>query len=676
MTNDETRSVTRSWQRFVPIAFFAFCLIAYLPAIRAGFIWDDDDYVTDNNALRSLDGLRQIWVGAFHDLSDYAVPQYYPLTFTTFWIEHHIWEVRAVGYHLINVLLHATSATILWLILPRLRIPGGELTATAAALIFALHPMQVESVAWVTERKNVLSGLLYLLSAYVWLFNFRSLDERTVKARWIWYVVSLVLFIGALLSKTVTGSLPAALPLVIWWQTGRIRGSDVLTLVPMFVLAIVAGSWTGYVERHRVGAIGPDWDYSVLQRVVIAGHAVWFYVEKFIAPVRLTFIYPKWSIPRPPNISLLWPVACIFAILLLWILRNRIGRGPLVAALFFVGTLFPALGFVNVYPMRYSFVADHFQYLAQIALCISVAVVLHRLFASRRMFVGVSVVIAMTLGVLTWNRAHAFANLESLWADTLAKNPSAWMARHNLANIRLEQKRLDEAQRLYEEALRDKPDHAEAMNGLGLIAEQRGDLDSAESWYRRAIDAAQKGYEAENELIAESHGPPPRHRVYLSALVNAHIHLGDVLEARGQLDQAMQQYEMALDLAPSNLAALNDLAVCYDKQQQPQKAAALYQRMVDADPDFAPAHASLANVMARLGYLNKAIEQWETALRLDPNDYQTACNLGVAYARFDRLDDAIAMFQKALEIKPDFEDARYNLESVKRKQAERGARGR
>jgi tetratricopeptide (TPR) repeat protein len=224
--------------------------------------------------------------------------------------------------------------------------------------------------------------------------------------------------------------------------------------------------------------------------------------------------------------------------------------------------------------------------------------------------------------------------------------------------------------------LQYKPDHSEAMNGLGLIAEQRGDLDTAESWYRRALAAAQAGYEAENQLIAASHGPPPRHRVYLSSLVNARIHLGDVAEARGQIDQAIQQYQAALDLAPDNLAALNDLAVCYDKQQQPQKAAAMYQRMVDVDPDFAPAHASLGNVLARLGYVNKAIEQWETALRLEPKDYQVACNLGVAYARFDRFDDAIAMFQKALELKPDFEDARYNLESVKRKQADRAARGR
>ena len=340
-----------------------------MPALRGGFNWDDDAYVTNNLTLRSVHGLSQIW----GQLT--ATPQYYPLVFTSFWLEYHLWGLNPLGYHVVNVLLHALAAMLLWRVLVRLQLPGAWL----AAGIFALHPVAVESVAWVTERKNVLSAVFYFAAALAYL---RWRDDGTtttgLRATSSWrslvlYLLSLALFICALFSKTVTASLPAALLLVIWWKHGRIAGRDVWPLLPFFVAGAALGLVTSWLERTHVGANGPEWALSFFDRCLIAGRALWFYAGKLFWPANLTFIYPRWQIDPGIWWQWLFPAAAIALVMILWSLRGRIGRGPLVAVLFFAGTLLPALGFANVYPMRYSFVADHFQYLASVGLIVLAA---------------------------------------------------------------------------------------------------------------------------------------------------------------------------------------------------------------------------------------------------------------------------------------------------------------
>ncbi|HSV13511.1 MAG TPA: hypothetical protein VLI90_04585, partial [Tepidisphaeraceae bacterium] len=372
-------------QRLFPgaLLLLAITLIAYIPIFRAGFVWDDDSYVEQNATLRTLDGLYEIWTN-WH-----ATPQYYPLVHTSFWVEYHLWgATSALGYHIDNVLLHALSAILIWRLLNRLNVPG----ALLAAAIFAVHPVHVESVGWITERKNVLSLVFYLLALRSYL---RSTGSEPVLRD---YAFSLLFFLLALLSKTVTATLPAAILLIFWWKRGRIRVRAVTPLLPFFVLAAVCGSITGYLERTQVGARGPEWAaLTPLHRVLIASRAVWFYAGKLLVPWRLTFIYPRWSIdPRDP-LQWLYLVALIAVIAGLWLRRRRLGRGPLVAVLFFIGTLTPALGFVNVYPMRYSFVADHFQYHASIGLIALAAACIAR-------FKPAGLIIVALLIALTFHR--------------------------------------------------------------------------------------------------------------------------------------------------------------------------------------------------------------------------------------------------------------------------------
>src|SRR5947207_2999765 len=329
-------------------ALFLMTLVAYAPALRGGFVWDDDAYVTDNLALRSFDGLRTIWLGILPDPQVYAaqvVPQYYPMTLTSFWLEFRIWGASAAGYHVVNVLLHATSALLLWVILRKLAVPG----AWMIAAIFAVHPVQVESVAWITERKNVLSGVFYLCSLLIYL-RFCEIDPAPTLGpgqtallpaeRWKIYVLSLLLFIFALLSKSVTGSLPAVVLLILWWKRGRISWDDFMPLIPFFAAALIMGWVTAYMEHNVVGAQGREWDYTFPQRLLIAGRAVWFYAYKLIWPATLIFTYDKWPIHLPEQSwQMLFGAAVIGVIVALFLLREKIGRGPLVAVLFFVGTL-------------------------------------------------------------------------------------------------------------------------------------------------------------------------------------------------------------------------------------------------------------------------------------------------------------------------------------------------
>jgi hypothetical protein len=274
---------------WLPGAFLVLMtILAYQRVWHAGFIMDDDEYVTGNLTLHSVAGLRRIWC----DFN--ATPQYYPLVFTSFWLEYHLWGLSPPGYHVINVLLHTLAAILLWRVLARLQLP----CAWLAAGIFALHPVAVESVAWVTERKNVLSAVFYFAAALAyWRWDEPSAAGGTkIRQRWRWYFFAFALFMAALLSKTVTCSLPAALLLVIWWKRGRIDMRDVWPLLPFFVAGIAMGLLTAWLERTQVGAQGPEWAFSFSDRLLIAGHALWFYAGKLFWPANLMFIYPRWQI--------------------------------------------------------------------------------------------------------------------------------------------------------------------------------------------------------------------------------------------------------------------------------------------------------------------------------------------------------------------------------------------
>ena len=552
------------------LALVLVTFVAYAPVWHAGFVWDDDAHITKNVNLRSVDGLRRIWV------EPQTSPQYYPLALTSHWMEYHLWRLNPLGYHLVNVLLHALNAVLLWLVLQRLQIPGAWL----AAAIFAVHPVEVESVAWVSERKNVLSGAFYLLAMLAY-FRFRPLTGpgRTDSPNWRLYPLVIVLFVCALLSKTVTCSLPAVLVLLTWWKTGRVEKKDVWALTPLFILGAGLGLATAWLEKHHVGAAGVDWSLSILQRCLLAGRTLWFYVGKLVWPDQFTFIYPRWEIDPSVWWQYLFSFAAVVVLAALWGLRRRIGRGPLVAALVFGGTLLPALGFVDVFPFLYSYVADHFQYLAGVALIVLAATAGARLCArtgqpGKIIATAGAPILIVVLGTLTWKQAGVYRDSESLWQDTIAKNPSCWMAHNNLGHALAQVGEIPKAIWQFEQAVRIKPDDADAHYNLALALVLAGKSEDAIGQFERALRIAPDDAEA-------------------------HYNLGVTLQRAGQAPDAMAHFEQALRLRPDFAEAHCALGIALEKTGRVREAIRHYEQALRIKPDFAQAQNRLARLRAR-----------------------------------------------------------------------------
>ena len=572
-------------------------LIAYVPAMQGGFIWDDDSYVTQNQTLRSLEGLRKIWV------QPNSSPQYYPLVFTTFWVEYKLWGLNPTGYHLVNVFLHALSALLLYRLLVYLNVPGAWL----AAAVFALHPVHVESVAWVAERKNVLSGFFYFSSALC-LFHFFGLaGEGGKKLNLWWYTSGLLLFACALLSKTVTSTLPAAMLLVLWWKRGGVKGRELAALAPFFALGLAMGLATAWLEKHHVGAVGAEWNLSLVERFLIAGHALWFYLGKLVWPWELIFNYPRWQVDASRWWQYLYPTGIVLVVFILWLSRKRLGRGPLVGVLFFCGTLFPALGFLDVYPFRYSYVADHFQYLASVGLIVLLVALISKAVYrwDRRITSVLALIVLLPLGWQTWHQGYVYRDVKTLWSDTIEKNPLSWMAHNNLGAVLADEGRLEEALSHYSKALQLNATHPEIHNNLGNAFAKLGRFHQAEIHYLQALQI--------NPEYAK-----------------AHNNLGNLLATQGRLDEAVNHFSEALRLRP----------------------------------DYAEAHSNLGNVLATQGKFDEAMDHYLAALRIKPDYAQAHYNLGNTLALMGRLDEAIAHYSEALRIKPDYVAARKNLELV------------
>jgi len=622
-------------------------LLAYIPAMRGGYIWDDDAHITENAALRSFEGLKRIW------FEPKVLPQYYPLVHTTFWVEYHLWQLHPFGYHLVNVLLHAFNAILLFLVLRCLRVPGAWL----AAALFALHPVLVESVAWITERKNVLSGFFYLSSvlAYLRFANFTvgpantSLSSdiypptsRNSTRSWRFYLLALFLFLCGLLSKTVTCTMPAAILLVLWWKRDRLCWRDVLALIPYFIAGAVLGLATVWLEKYHVGARGEEWALSFLDRCLVAGRALWFYAGKLVWPHKLTFNYTRWQIDSGVWWQYLFPAAALAVISIMWLMRRRIGKGPFVAVAFFAGTLVPALGFFDVYPMRFSFVADHFQYLASIGLIALAAAAMTTFFkrlGPRHDTIGFVVCMAVLLvfGVLVWKQSTIYGDAETLYRDTISKNPHSWMAHYNLGVFLVNSGRFDEVMPLFSEALRLRPDDADAHYNLGVALEKQGRLEQALAHFSETV-RLRPDY------------------------ADAHYSMAVILARQNKFERAISHYSQALRANPNYVEAHNNLGVALFSLGELDKAIEHYRTALELDPNFGKAHNNLGNALIQKGKLNEAIAHYSRALEIRPNYPEAHNNLGVVLARQGKIDAAIVQFERALQLKPSYAQARVNLD--------------
>ncbi|MFH0985980.1 MAG: tetratricopeptide repeat protein [Candidatus Omnitrophota bacterium] len=610
-------------------------LLVYLPALRAGFIWDDDAYVTANTALRSLRGLWEIWV------QPGRLDQYYPLTYSSFWTEYHLWGLHPLGYHVTNVLLHALNSLLVWRVLERLKVRG----AWFAGLLFLVHPVMVESVAWITERKNVLSGVFYL-SALLSYFRFKEKESSP----WPWYLASLLFFIAALLSKTVTGTLPAAIILIFWWKEGRFPWKELLRMIPFFAAAAVLSSITLKLESgHIIGTATDEWTFSFAERCLIAGRALWFYLGKLAWPQPIIFIYPRWTISTAVSWQWYFPAAFLLFLATLWIFRKRWGQGPFTVFTIFAVTLLPALGFKSFFPMRFSFVADHFQYLAVIAPFALVTSGMTLLIKQRRVRLLLGVTVLVLLGGLSWKQCGIYMDRETLWRDTLAKNPNAWMAHNNLA-VELEAaKEIAPADAHYRESLRLQRERAEAH-------------------YRESLRLAPQNIIAYNNLVKlliETSRFPEAEALIKSSPKTNHPgnlnNLGALLTQKGDLVRAAESFREAVSLQPDSAEFQNNLGAALFKLGETDEAITRHKKAIELKPDFAGAYLNLGTAYLKKSDIEEAIRCYRKSITFDRKLADAYANLGFALTLLGRVDETMGLYMNALEIDPSHAVAHNNL---------------
>jgi tetratricopeptide (TPR) repeat protein len=682
--------------------------IAYLPMLHNGFVWDDDTFLTKNPLIKAPDGLFRFWFST-------QPSDYWPVTSSTLWVEWRLWGMHAVGYHATNLLLHITEGLMLWSILRRLRVPGAYL----AALLFVVHPVNVESVAWIAQRKNLMAMLFYLLSIHCFLRTRwsdptpgRLLDSVAGPAPrsrvappgdLVMYGLSLLAFILALLSKGSVAPLPVVFLGIIAWRR-QATSRDILKLAPFFLVAVVligvnvwfqTHGWTGVI-RHANG----------LQRLLGAGAVVWFYLSKALLPVGLVFVYPQWVVSAGNPLWWLPLLAAIGLTALLWtrlrslspvtpsaarnppaaadqipryarndrIAKGEIWRGAFFAWLYFGAMLLPVMGFTDVYFMRYSLVADHYQHLAIIGVLALAAAAWAQWAGEPRLKLALAAGAVAALAVLTWRQCGMYRDTATLYRVTLEKNPDCWMVYNNqglletaagqpekarqdfdralqlnphfyeasvsVGNSDLAQGRPQEALAHYAQALRDNPDYPEGYYSLGRALQSVGQTAEAIPAYERALRLRPDYPDAENNL-------------------------GIALADSGRISDAVIHYQKAMQLDPAYPEAPYNLGNALHQGGREDEAIQEYEAALRLRPDYPDAERNLGVALERAGRPAEAAAHFENAFRLHPDNFEAHNNLGIALATMGHLAEAEAQFQTALQIKPDYASAQQNLARVK-----------
>ncbi len=655
---------------FPLVALLALALLAHLLALQAGWIWDDNDYITANPLLRAHDGWWTAWIPG-------ATPQYYPLVFTSFWVEYAIAADTPTLYHATNMVLHALSTALLWRVLVRLDIPH----ALWIAALFAVHPMGVETVAWATERKNTLSLLFALASVWSFLSAQRATRERVLG----FHIAAFMLFVCALLSKTTAVFVAPVLVLIALHERRRLDGRFALLLLPYFVIGAALGLFTALVEKTHVGATGAEFELSLLARVLLASRNLVFYIAHFALPTEQIFVYPRLTI-MPSSIMDWVPLALMLVLATACVREWKHSRAPMLILLWLCAALFPALGFFDVWPFRFSFVADHFAYAAMPALATGFVLLLSRLLPARaqetRVFSMILVAAIATCIALSWRATEKYASVETLWRDTVLRNDQAWLAHNNLASELLEQAgeasgagERDRVHSLATEALHHatmaydlKPDeltHAsnqsEALRLLGRNEEALTAIDAAIAtaphftefrWMRGRL-LEQLGRRDDARLAYESAACEG-----CDSALDARRSLVALAVARKDYTDALKQQQQVVLLSPQDADAIANLGALLQATGDAEGGRRELLRAITSGKYFSDERVFRATA-AR--YLGLAIEA-----SLGPSEMEMARDLARQLAQSVRDDASFRYFALALELRDGLATARGELETLEK----------
>ncbi len=607
-------------------------VLAYWPALAGGFIWDDDLLVTNNRLIQSSNGLSRIWFTT-------EPIDYWPLTNSSFWLEWRLWGMRAAGYHATNLFLHIVAALLVWALLKRLAIPGAYL----GAMLFAVHPVNVESVAWIAQRKNTLAIVFYFLSI-LWYLRSQEAVQNSKHSNDSaqsqlgksfpfdrFYFFSLIAFLIAMLSKGSVAILPLVLLIFVWWRNTRLTPLDFARIGPFFMVAALLTCVNIWFQTHGAESAVRHADF--FERLADAGTAVWFYLAKALLPIDLMFIYPQWAIHTA---DVLWwlplAAAVVLTALLVWKASRNSSRSLLLAWSYFCIGLAPVAGFIDVYFMKYSLVADHYQYLSLVAVTSLVAAGWWEIYcrfglAAQRAWIAAAAFVVAVLTYLTMQQCAMYRDSASLWQTAIDKNPACWMAYQNLGLVALAESKPQHAVDLYRKTLALKPDHASAYYDIGVALANMGNIGEAIENFRKTIRLKPDYVEAHNNLGA--------------ALFNV-----------GKQEEALAEFTRAIELKPNNADAHNNLAAALNAMGRPQEALGHCMEALRLNPDDASVHNNLGNAYVAINQLDQGVEEYRRALAIDPKFAEARANLGVALARNGQVAEAVGQFQKAIELAP------------------------
>ena len=686
---DRVRATPHTWlsmDALTALLLGVLAAVSYLPALSGGFVWDDVIFA-EEPVIHAVSGLKSIW---FSPADIRNEGHYWPLVYTSFWLEHKLWGLAPAGYHAVNIALHLANCLLLWRLLARLRVPG----AAVIAAVFAVHPVHVESVAWIIERKDVLSALFYLSAVLVWI----RFVEQPRPAR---YALALALFTAGLLSKSVVVTLPAALLIWHWWQQGRVTRVDLLRLAPFAAVAvgITVGDLSFYTSREPL-----ELGYTLAERALIASRALWFYVGKLLWPADLAVIYPQWEIDAGDLSAWAYPVAAAALAAGLWLARRRLGRGPPAGVLYFAVTLGPVLGFVDYGYLQFSFVADRFQYLASIGvLAVLIGAAAHRVgrlpAAYRHGALGLAAVVVVVLGGLTWRQAGVYRDEVTLFSHVVAHNPQARDAHLNLGSALFEAGRNQEGLEASRIAVEQRPDSAGALANLGRALIHFGQLEEAERHLRRAVRIDPRSATAHQNL-AEALRKQERyaeavesyravlaieeefalahagmgmalfrdglHAAALDAMARAlalqpslptaavlHLHMGRAARELGRLPEAAAYLERAAEIDPDRIDPLLDLASLRIAQGRSADAERTLRNLRNSRATDPVALHNVAEALRAQGRYAEAIASYRAALQAKVDFAPAYAGLGIALFQSERFEEAIAALQQALTLQPD-----------------------
>ena len=660
----------RAW-RLNAAAFAALGLLvaaSYLPAAGGGFVWDDT-IVTTLDSIRRWDGLLELWFspGSAYFEERVLEAHYWPIVYSTFWLEHKLWGLSPAGYHVVNILLHFANTALLWRLLSRLAVPG----AWFAAALFAAHPLHTESVAWVIARKDLLSGMFYLLAFWMWIRFLESPCRRR-------YAAALALFAAGLLCKTVVVTLPAALLILQWWRRGRVTRGDLLRVLPFFAVGFAfAVADTLYYRDIESLSLG----YSMAERGLIAARALCFYAGKLAWPADLMVIYPHWDASAGSPVAWACAAAVAGALGAAWFLRRRAGRGPLACLLFFAVTLSPVLGFIDYGYMQFSFVADRYQYLAGIGLIALFAAAGARGVeklpgAAARAARGAAVILLVILGALTWNQSEIYRDDITFYSHVVSFNPSARAMQANLAVAFHRNDQFEEAEKHSRLALEIDPENTGALKNLADSLNEQGRYEEAFEHYRSAMEAdpgdanvpqnmaeslRKRGMNEEalkwyRHAIAKNSGNPL-----------SHAGMGHALYTMKRYEEAVSSIGQALALEPDMAQAPRlhfILGRMAQETNRPEEAGKHYENSLRTDPGFRDAADYLAALRFNQERYEEALSLYRTIARADPANALNYSNIGAVLFKMGRTQEALSNLERALSLDPDLQTALRNRELI------------